>query len=321
LYAVNTERVKGQFTNEQQTIVNEFVPQIKDALSKAILVSFPPEDRNIPLVIYTDASDYAIGATIGYFNEANEFVNLGTHSRSLHGYEQRYTTTKKELLAAFDGVQTFTHLLHGYKSITLYTDHNPLCFTSAKKEDLARTESIWWTELSHWPITFKHIPGIDNVLADYLSRDLYLDESGKPTPNTSLFSDIEIEPSTFSSHQSFFSFATTRNMALTKTSCFLLPPLLALLLRNLRTTRVLLLPHLFLCNHQHQQLTSPSPHLDQKRPSPELPPQLLPHSQRLLRLSLLIHPALLVLPLLISLKANGTSLSSKFIAAIMVMQS
>lgn len=220
LYAVNTERVKGQFTKEQQTIVNEFVPQIKDALSKAILVSFPPEDRNIPLVIYTDASDYAIGATIGYFNEANEFVNLGTHSRSLHGYEQRYTTTKKELLAAFDGVQTFTHLLHGYKSITLYTDHNPLCFTSAKKEDLARTESIWWTELSHWPITFKHIPGIDNVLADYLSRDLYLDESGKPTPNTSLFSDIEIEPSTFSSHQSFFSFATTRNMALTKNKLF-----------------------------------------------------------------------------------------------------
>jgi putative transposase len=203
LYAVNTERVKGTFTQEQQLIVDEYVPKLKEALSNAILVSFPPEDRSIPIVMYTDASDYAIGATIGYFDKDDNFINLGTHSRSLHDYEQRYTTTKKELLAAFDGVKTFAHILHGYHKIILYTDHNPLCFTSSKKEDLARTESNWWTELSHWPIQFKHLPGSQNVLADYLSRDLYIDESGRPTPNHSMFSDIKIEPSSFSSHHSF----------------------------------------------------------------------------------------------------------------------
>jgi hypothetical protein len=98
LYAVNTERVKGTFTQEQQLIVDEYVPKLKEALSNAILVSFPPEDRSIPIVMYTDASDYAIGATIGYFDKDDNFINLGTHSRSLHDYEQRYTTTKKNFL-------------------------------------------------------------------------------------------------------------------------------------------------------------------------------------------------------------------------------
>jgi hypothetical protein len=80
LYAVNTERVKGTFTQEQQLIVDEYVPKLKEALSNAILVSFPPEDRSIPIVMYTDASDYAIGATIGYFDKDDNFINLGTHS-------------------------------------------------------------------------------------------------------------------------------------------------------------------------------------------------------------------------------------------------
>lgn len=60
-----------------------------------------------------------------------------------------------------------------------------------KKEDLSRTESAWWNSLSHWPIQIRHIKGEDNTMADYLSRDLYIDPVGLVTPNPSLFGDAQ----------------------------------------------------------------------------------------------------------------------------------
>jgi hypothetical protein len=86
----------------------------------------------------------------------------------------------KELLAVFECVKRFKFLLYGRQSIIAFTDHISLCFPDGVKEDQSRTEHHWWVTIQHFPILLVHIPGKENVLADYLSRDLYPDEMEKP---------------------------------------------------------------------------------------------------------------------------------------------
>jgi hypothetical protein len=123
LYDVITEVGKGKIPAHLQDKVKTAVTKVKHALSNAIALQFPPEDSTVPIVMYTDASDFAIAGTIGFHDEQKQFAILGTYSRILQPYERHYTTTKKELLAVFECVKRFKFLLYGRQSIIAFTDH------------------------------------------------------------------------------------------------------------------------------------------------------------------------------------------------------
>ena len=79
-------------------------------------------DYNKTFKIYTDASDYQLGAAI-----IQEGQPIAYWSRSLQSNQMKYTTTEKELLAIILCLKEYEQILYGAK-IEIYTDHKNLTF-------------------------------------------------------------------------------------------------------------------------------------------------------------------------------------------------
>lgn len=73
-------------------------------------------------ILYTDASQFAVGVVLGQKDdEGNEYV-CAYASRFLKGSEISYGITEKECLAVVYGIQQFRMCLYGTKFI-IFTDH------------------------------------------------------------------------------------------------------------------------------------------------------------------------------------------------------
>ena len=86
-------------------------------------IRFTP-DFNVPFTLFTDASDWGLGAVLAQVKEGVEFPVLYL-SRKLTPREQRYAVIEKEALA----IKWATHCLRYYLQgipFTLVTDHAPL---------------------------------------------------------------------------------------------------------------------------------------------------------------------------------------------------
>ena len=75
-----------------------------------------PIDGNLPLVVETDASDFAIAATL---NQSGRLVAF--YSRTLCASEQKHTAFEKEVNAVVEALQKWRHLLLG-RHFNLSTD-------------------------------------------------------------------------------------------------------------------------------------------------------------------------------------------------------
>lgn len=71
--------------------------QIKDAFEKVMHLNHT--DVTLPYYLTTDASAYAIGASLYQVNESNERNVIAYYSRNLVGPEINYTVTEKEALS------------------------------------------------------------------------------------------------------------------------------------------------------------------------------------------------------------------------------
>jgi hypothetical protein len=139
---------------------------------KKVFTSYPvlrnhdPEHRYI---LETDASDFAMGATL-----AQDFKD-GRHpvayfSKSLLPAERNYQIADKELLAIIRAVQAFRHLLLGAKhKILIRSDHeNQKYFKSSRK--IMPRQARWYEFLEDYDFELEHLPGHTNMVADLLSR-------------------------------------------------------------------------------------------------------------------------------------------------------
>ena len=77
-----------------------------------------------PLILYTDASQFAIGAVFAQVQNGLEQVNCYA-SKSLNKAQSRYSTTKRELLAKVNYTRHFKHYLLG-RRFKIITDHRAL---------------------------------------------------------------------------------------------------------------------------------------------------------------------------------------------------
>ena len=138
------------------------------AISETKLLRHPDIKR--PFFIQTDASDRAIGAVLlqdfgnGYL-EPIEFI-----SRRFKESEAKWHASEKELVAIVWALKKWIRYLLP-KHFIVFTDHknleNLFNYTGNKLGKLQR----WMIFLQQFDFTAKYLPGKDNFIADYLSRD------------------------------------------------------------------------------------------------------------------------------------------------------
>jgi hypothetical protein len=141
---------------------------------KYIICNYPvlrAPDFNYPFSLAVDASDEAAGAVLLQKDDQDDIDHpVAYFSKKFNDHQRNYSTIEKELLAMILALQQFdVYVCASQKPLTVYTDHNPLVFLNKMKNKNRRLLN-WSLILQEYDILVKHIKGIDNVIADCLSR-------------------------------------------------------------------------------------------------------------------------------------------------------
>ncbi|CAN6720970.1 unnamed protein product [Malus baccata var. baccata] len=150
---------------------------LKEALTSAPIIT--PPDWSLPFELMCDASDYAIGAVLGQRKNKQPHV-IYYASRTLNDAQLNYSTTEKELLAVVFALDKFRSYLLGTKVI-IFTDHAALKYLLTKKEAKPRLIR-WMLLLQEFDIEIRDKKGVENVVADHLSRMVH--EEASPISET-----------------------------------------------------------------------------------------------------------------------------------------
>ena len=118
-----------------------------------------------PITLHTDASDYGVG---GYLFQTVDGIDqpVAFVSRSLNEFQLRWLVIQKEAYGLFYSCMCLQSLLVD-RLLPIRTDHRKLSFiTEASNPMIVR----WYMALSEFSFSLEFIPGVDNDIADSLSR-------------------------------------------------------------------------------------------------------------------------------------------------------
>jgi len=138
--------------------------KLKQEFISAPIITTP--DWTKPFEIMYDVSDLAIGAVLGQHIENRQHV-IYYSSRILHDAQQNYTTTEKNLAMVF-ALEKFHPYLLGSKT-TVFMDQSVLRYLMTKKDAKARLIQ-WVLLLQEFDLEIRDKKGVENVVADHLSR-------------------------------------------------------------------------------------------------------------------------------------------------------
>ena len=153
-------RLLGKDCKFQWTVAcQDAFKALRALLMKAPVLAFPKED--LPYIVDTDASDYGIGV------EGTEHV-IAYYSKSLNPAQQKYCTTRRELLAVVATLDHFKGYLWGPKFL-IRTDHAALVWLTNLK-NIQGMLNHWLAKLQQFHFDIIHRPGAQHGNADGLSR-------------------------------------------------------------------------------------------------------------------------------------------------------
>ena len=159
---------KFEWTETRQRALEE----IKERMTTAPIIACP--NYTLPFYLQTDASDVGIGSVLFQRDGENELV-IAYRSRSLRPAEKNYTTTEKdytttekECLAVVWSIEKNLEYLEGITFVVI-TDHMALKWIFKLPNPTGRL-GRWVMEMRNYDFTLEHRKGIDNVVADTLSR-------------------------------------------------------------------------------------------------------------------------------------------------------
>ena len=157
----------------------EAFDSLKRAFTSApILTHWIPD---APIVVETDASDYAVAAILSIQCPDAELRPVAFFSRTLTAPELNYDTHDKELLAIYEAFRSWRHYLEGSGSpIDVVTDHKNLEYFATTKL-LSRRQARWSEYLHQFHLIVRFRPGKLGAKPDCLTRrwDVYPKEGEK----------------------------------------------------------------------------------------------------------------------------------------------
>ena len=138
---------------------------LRALLIKAPVPAFPKED--LLYIVDTDASDYGIGGVLSQCIEGTEHV-IAYNSKSLNPAQQKYCTTRRELLAVVATLDHFKGYVWGPKFL-VRTDHAALVWLKNLK-NIQGMLARWLAKIQQFHFDIVHRPGAQHGNADGLSR-------------------------------------------------------------------------------------------------------------------------------------------------------
>ena len=124
-------------------------------------------DWHLPSEVMCDASDLAVGVVLGQRVEGKPYVEYYA-SKTLNEAQRNYTITEKELLAVVYALDKFRSYLIG-SDIVIFIDQSVLKYLLTKQNSKARLIR-WVLFLQEFNIQIRDKKGVENVVADHLSR-------------------------------------------------------------------------------------------------------------------------------------------------------
>ena len=124
-------------------------------------------DPDLPIHLYTDASDIGFGIYLCQRRADGTEIPIGFMSRTFNQTQRRWSVPEREAYGIYEGVKKFDYLVRDRK-FTIHTDHRNLTYI----RDSGSPKVIRWKlELQEHDFIVVHVPGKDNEVADYLSRN------------------------------------------------------------------------------------------------------------------------------------------------------
>ena len=141
--------------------------RLKMALTSSPVLRLANPDA--PYQLFVDASLVAVGAVLMQRAPDGHLHPVAYFSKKLSRAEQRYGATARELLGLVLALKRWRHHLMGCQGLELWTDCKPLTWLRTQKE-LQAMHVRWLELLENFPLELKYIKGVENVVADALSR-------------------------------------------------------------------------------------------------------------------------------------------------------
>jgi hypothetical protein len=153
-----------KWTSEAELAFHELKTRFTSA---PILALFNPQQ---PVIIETDASDFAFRAILSQQDEENRLHPVAFHSRKFTPAEINYEIHDKELLAIVNSFKHWRRYCEGaVHQVQVFSDHQNLeYFTTIKV--LNRRQARWAQELAGIDFKIFFRPGFQNGKPDVLSR-------------------------------------------------------------------------------------------------------------------------------------------------------
>ena len=126
---------------------------LKKLLTNSRVLGYPLSGQRF--ILDTDASQYSVGAVLSQVQSGNERV-IAYMSKSSNEHEQKYCTTRRELLAVIMALKTFHHYVYG-QEILLRTDNIAVSWLRSLKAPTGQV-ARWLQQLETYNITAEHQP-------------------------------------------------------------------------------------------------------------------------------------------------------------------
>ncbi len=173
--------------------------QLKDTMMKQPVLTLP--DSSKPFVLTTDASGYAVGATLSQ-DQGNGLRPIAYLSKKMNSHELNYPVHEQELLAIIISMSVWRQYLHGNPfTLRVLTDHHSLQWLKTQPH-LSQRQTRWVEKLAEYDFKIEYQEGKKNVVADALSRRpdhrQINESSSSPSPVLTVITEsVSIPPKEF----------------------------------------------------------------------------------------------------------------------------